>query len=174
MRILLTGATGGIGSAIGESLKEHEVISFPKEAPREEEQFDWLVCAHGILKESNLLGTFHTNTFLNMLLTENSKFQKGVIHISSTAAINGNSMFPYYAASKAALNSFVTSLAKLHPDKQFYAICPGPTDTPMWRNLGLQGTPQSPSEVAKVVKDCMEGKFKSGDIITVRNGVVSV
>jgi hypothetical protein len=42
----------------------------------------------------------------------------------------------------------------------------------MWRSLGLEGEAQHPSEVAKAVQRIMSGEFKSGDIITVRNGEV--
>ncbi len=169
MRIYLTGATGGIGSAIKKVLKEHDFVEFSQD-------IDWIIFAHGVLDEDNAAYMFDTNTLKCIEETQAclSRLKKGVVYISSTSGIRGNTKFPIYSASKVALNSYAQTMARKHPELQFYAICPGPTDTKMWRSLKLEGKAQDPSEVAKAVKACMDGQFKSGDIITVRDGVVSV
>lgn len=171
MKILLTGATGGMGSAIKEALKEHEVIEVSRKQ-RKNLEGDWLICAHGVLDEKRLLPTFLVNAVWPITLTNNSKISQGIIYISSTAALGGNSKYPVYSASKAALNIYAKSMQKAHPALQFYALCPGPTKTKMWDKLGLSGTPQEPVEVAKAVQRIMAGEFKGHVVITVRNGKV--
>lgn len=180
MKILLTGATGGIGSAIKKSLKGHEVyapkgdlstVKGVKGIPKE--SYDWLIFAHGFIGEEAEETTFLVNTVSCIAMTKLFMPSKGVIFIASTAGLYGNDKFPVYAASKAAIIMYATSLVKKHPEVAFFTVCPGPTDTKMWRGLGLEGTPQPPSAVADVVHAIMEGGYKSGDIITVRNGQVS-
>lgn len=167
MKILLTGATGGIGSAIKETLKGHELFDAP------DDDLDWLIFAHGMIDERNPAQVFRVNTAQCILFTQVAlpTLKQGVIYISSSAALTANSRFPIYSASKAALNTYSVAMSKVHPELQFYAICPGPTNTKMWRSLGLPGKAQEPSEVAKVVKMCMEGHFTSGAIISVRDGI---
>lgn len=169
MKIFLTGQTGGIGTAIREYLKDYQLVHFPEEV-------DWLIFAHGVIGEQNIEQTFGVNTMNCIMLTE--KFlpylKKGVIYISSTAGRRGNTKFPIYSASKAALNSYAETMARKHPELQFYALCPGPTNTAMWRKLELGGDAQEPVEVAKAVQAILDGGFKSGDIITVRDGKVTL
>lgn len=167
MRYALTGQTGGIGTAIHTSLKEHLLVY-------ETEEMEWLIFAHGVIDESDVGRTFAVNTLTCLSKTQDylPRIKQGVIYISSTAGITGNSMFPVYAASKAALNIYAKSMAKKHPELQFYSICPGPTDTKMWRSLNLDGKAQAPLEVAKAVKNCMDGLYESGSIITVRDGEI--
>jgi NAD(P)-dependent dehydrogenase (short-subunit alcohol dehydrogenase family) len=167
MRLKLFGQSGGIGSTIKE-LAGHEFV--------EDGEIDWLIFAQGILDEMRVKDTFDTNTLLCIETTLKllPRIKVGVVYISSTSGIKGNTKFPIYSASKAALNSYAETMARKHPELQFYALCPGPTDTKMWRSLELEGNPQKPEEVAKAVVRIMEGEFKSGSIITVRDGVVSV
>lgn len=169
MKILLMGATGGIGSAIKESLKEHSFEDY-------ENEIDWLIFAQGIINESSIEQTFEVNTNLCISLTKRliRNIKRGVIYISSTSGIRGNTRFPIYSASKAAVNSYAQTMARSYADIQFYALCPGPTNTKMWQSLGLAGEAQEPSEVARAVKEIMDGKYKSGDIITVRDGIITV
>lgn len=167
MKILLTGATGGMGLAIKEKLKVHDLTCVAHADIDTTEKFDWLICAHGIIDETDVYETFHANVLSSIYLAKDIK-TKNIIFISSTAGIKGNDKFPIYSASKAALNMY----AKL---KGYYVICPGPTDTPMFKKLGIKDVkPQSPERIADAVEYIMQGRFKSGDIITVRNGVMSV
>ena len=180
MKILLTGSTGGIGSAIHKVLEGNEVICPTGDVRTLEYMadippigYDWLIFAHGTIDESDMQDTFDVNLLSNIYMTQHYAPRKGVIYISSTAGINGNGKFPIYAASKAALNSYTKSMAMAHPEVGFYAICPGPTDTKMWRDLKLEGTPQKPEAVAEAVQWVMSGEVPSGNIIIVRNGVSS-
>lgn len=168
MKIYLTGETGGIGLAIKEYFKDNNF--------RPTEEIDWVIMAHGVLNEEKIRDTFEVNVEHCIYVTQEliPRLKKGIIYISSTAGIRGNTKLPIYSASKAALNSYAQTMARKHLDLQFYALCPGPTNTKMWQSLGLEGKAQDPSEVAKAVQRIMTGEFKSGDIITVRNGVVTV
>jgi len=173
MRILLTGSSGGIGSAIKEVLKDHEVICVrhADPAPVQLIDIDWLICAHGVIDEEDILGTFMANTISSIYLAEQLKNAR-IIFISSTAA-RGNDTYPIYAASKAALNTYCKSISK---KRECYAICPGPTDTPMWQRLDIPGKAQSPTAVADAVSRIINsaGIYTSGDIITVRNGTITL
>jgi hypothetical protein len=77
MRIILTGPTGGIGSAIKEALKYHEFITIPDE-------IDWVIFAHGTIREEDVEYTFEVNTLIPISDTERylSQIRKGVIYIS--------------------------------------------------------------------------------------------
>lgn len=186
MRILLTGASGGIGSAIKEILKGHELTvvnradaDFASHYDVQNldlgvEKFDWVIFAHGFIGERHLRRTFFVNVQSHIYLTRRllPLLKGGVINISSTSGITGNSKFPIYAASKAALNNYTKSMARAHPELKFYAVCPGPTDTKMWQGLRLKGEPQPPSAVADAVNHLLTCSHKSGDICTVRNGKV--
>lgn len=169
MEILITGSTGGIGSAIKERLKDHSLTCVAHTNINSDIEFDWMICAHGFIDENSVVKTIDVNLIFNILLVEQIK-AKNIIFISSASGIKGNDKFPIYSASKAALNMYCKSISS---KKNCYAICPGPTDTKMWRGLGLEGEPQSPDEVAKVVEQIMNGEFKSGDLITVRNGEIT-
>ena len=171
MKILLTGATGGIGSAIKKRLSQYELTCVNHADIETEEEFDWLICAHGIIDEQEILGTFYANVITNIYLAESIK-AKNIIFISSTSGIKGNDKYPIYSASKAALNMY----GKLISSKRnCYIICPGATDTAMFRKLGIIDVqPQSPDEVVKIVDRVINGEFKSGDIIIVRDGNVTI
>lgn len=184
MKILLTGSTGGIGSAIKEVLKGHELIEFNRaDADFTSSSvditklcghdYDWLVFAHGTISEEDIADTFMVNTLSCIALTMRFLPERGVIFISSTAALKGNGLFPVYAASKGALNVFAESLSRKFETRTFVSICPGPTNTQMWKNLALAGEAQDTQEVARAVKRVISGEFKSGGIITVRNGEIT-
>lgn len=171
MKVLLTGSTGGIGSAIKENLERYHEVTCIDAYEQPTEQYDWMICAHGVINEEDALETFVANTISNINLTEGVRAER-IIFISSTSALKGNDRFPIYSASKAALNMYAKSVSG---KREVYILCPGPTDTPLWRNLGLQGTPQSPKSVADAVSRIMNsaGMYRSGDIITVRNGEIT-
>ncbi|WP_329791957.1 SDR family oxidoreductase [Lentzea sp. DG1S-22] len=63
-----------------------------------------------------------------------------VVNVSSVGGALAMPGRSFYGASKAALNSLTRSLAReLAPDVRVNAILPGPVDTPMWSDMGLDG-----------------------------------
>nr|AGS49565.1 short-chain dehydrogenase/reductase SDR [uncultured bacterium esnapd9] len=61
-----------------------------------------------------------------------------VVNVSSVGGVLAMPGRSFYGASKAALNSLTRSLAReLAPDVRVNAVLPGPVDTPMWDNMGL-------------------------------------
>lgn len=168
MNIYLTGRSGGIGSAIEEHFKEHTFVN------QIQGSIDWAIFSHGFIGEDDIEETFRANTTFCIEVTKQllPYLKKGVIYISSTSGIKGNTKFPIYSASKAALNSYAETMQRAHPELRFYALCPGPTDTKMWRSLGLEGHAQPPEAVANAVEHLMEGDFRAGVIITVRDSII--
>lgn len=62
----------------------------------------------------------------------------GVVNISSVGGALSMPGRSFYGATKAAVNSLTRSLAReLAPDVRVNAILPGPVDTPMWNETGL-------------------------------------
>ncbi|MGW1893541.1 SDR family NAD(P)-dependent oxidoreductase [Streptomyces sp. NPDC002004] len=62
------------------------------------------------------------------------------VNISSVGGALSMPGRAFYGATKAALNSLTRSLAReLAPDVRVNAILPGPVDTPMWNETGLDG-----------------------------------
>ncbi|MFF5937265.1 SDR family NAD(P)-dependent oxidoreductase [Streptomyces sp. NPDC012508] len=61
-----------------------------------------------------------------------------VVNISSVGGVVSMPGRSFYGATKAAVNSLTRSLAReLAPDVRVNAILPGPVDTPMWSETGL-------------------------------------
>jgi len=204
--ILLTGASGGIGSAVSSALKngtndvieitrEHadlasfdDIQKLEKKVLDDKDSLDWIVCAHGFIgKQVNLEKqepevidkTFRINVlslfYITKLFLKYVRPGGGIIFISSTAGIHANGHFPAYSASKAAVNSFTQSLARNRPEYNFFSVCPGPTNTAMRESIaGDSSKMQPPSVIANLIRDIVTNtnKYKSGDIIAVRNSVI--
>lgn len=165
-----------------------DVEKFEKKISDDGLRFDWLVLAHGFIDPEtdferqtykNIDRTFAVNTLSNIYLTKlflkHVRVGGGIIFISSTAGLYGNSIFPVYAASKGAINTFVKALTHGYKNHSFYSVCPGPTETAMWQKIrGTRNDAQSPLAVAKVIEDILHGVYTRGDIIIVRNGEVSL
>ncbi|MET8329882.1 SDR family oxidoreductase [Streptomyces sp. NPDC005181] len=64
--------------------------------------------------------------------------QGAVVNVSSVGGVLAMPGRSFYGAGKAALNSLTRSLAReLAPEVRVNAVLPGPVDTPMWDDMGL-------------------------------------
>ncbi len=193
--ILLTGASGGIGVAIRESLERdgHTVIVTDRketdltlpEAIQELfstiGKIDAIVCSHGYIDSANsfaeqsieaLQKTFAINT-LSVAYLARQFPDVDMIVLSSTAALSPNGKYPAYSASKAAVNVLMQNLARHRPEHLYVTICPGATNTKMREKIAHDAAQhQSPIEVASLVADIISGKeaVQTGDIWVVRDG----
>lgn len=185
--ILVTGASGGIGSAITEALQErgrHVIGTDRNDADMssyedikrfalniaKERRIDWVVYAHGFIdaetdlaKQSreSIMSTFEINTLSIIHLTQMllPQIETGIIFISSTAALSPNGHYAAYSASKAAVNAFSQALAKNRQELTCIAICPGPTNTAMRKKIARDAAlSQPPEAVACTVADIICGK----------------
>ena len=180
-KIVVTGASGGIGSAIVSALKSasyqpigishadadlssHAALEGICAAIKETHRtVEWAIFSHGFIDaekdflredDENIEATVRINTLSLMYMTRLllPHIEKGIIFISSTAGIFPSGRHAVYSASKAAVNAFSQALAKSLPAQTFIAICPGPTNTAMRRKVADDAdTSQSPEVVAKVV-----------------------
>lgn len=92
-----------------------------------------------------------------------------LIFIASVAGLYGKPKHSGYSASKAGVISLVQSLAE--EGYNAYAISPGRVNTKMRQKDYPGDTPGSrltSEQVADVVHDILEGKYKSGDNILIR------
>ncbi len=179
--VLVTGASGGIGSAIVNALektgcrvipishKDADLSSFSaveKLRIAHQEAIGWLICTHGFVDDSlsideqtpeNMQKTFEVNTlslfYIAKVFMDQISAGGGMIFISSTAGINANGRLAAYSASKAAVNSLAQALARNKSDKKFFSVCPGPTNTAMRERIAHDAaTKQSPDVVAALVQ----------------------
>lgn len=123
---------------------------------------------------SDFTDMFSINVWAPMAMTAAAlpHLQKSVGSVVNVSSVGGALAMPgrsLYGASKAALNSLTRSLSlELAPLVRVNAVLPGPVDTPMWSDMGLEGedaenlrtnlvaaTPMgrfgAPSDVAQVV-----------------------
>ncbi|MEK7613203.1 MAG: SDR family oxidoreductase [Patescibacteria group bacterium] len=191
MKILVTGADGGIGSAIVETLKSagHEVVTSTMndtdltnpEAVRKLRTrvgtVDWIVCAHGYIElPEPIEKTFAINTF-SLFYLANEFIEAHMIVLSSSAGLNPNGKYTAYSASKTAANAFVQAMALNRKNLKFFAVAPGPTNTEMRQRVaGDAAQMQSPSVIAEEIKKIVAGEsdYTSGDIILIRDGVATL
>ena len=94
---------------------------------------------------------------------------KTLIFIASVAGMYGKPEHSGYSASKSGVISFVQSLGFEGYDA--YSISPGRVDTKMREN-DFPGedkrTRLSTLQVAEIVKECVDGKYKPGDNVIIR------
>ncbi len=193
--ILLTGASGGIGVAIRESLERdgHTVVATDRnevdlaspeaiqELSSKVGNIDTIVCAHGYIDTANSFAeqsieaiqkTFAINT-LSVAYLARQFPDVDMIVLSSTAALSPNGKYPAYSASKAAVNTLMQNLARHRPEHLYVTICPGATNTKMREKIAHDAAQhQGPGEVASLVSDIISGKesVQSGDIWVMRDG----
>jgi NAD(P)-dependent dehydrogenase (short-subunit alcohol dehydrogenase family) len=130
VRVLLTGAGGGIGGSIKRMLEANdiEVIALKRDyrgsIPSE---VDALICCAGTGVEGD---SIDVNLIWPITLF---KCVKAKIYVAfSGGGVGGPASLDMpgeYAASKAGLVSYVEYFAKLHPGRQVFAVSPGLTDT---------------------------------------------
>lgn len=153
-------------------------------------KIDWLICAHGYIDTKTVLeeqtaqdieATFAVNSlslfwlakeFLSLIPAGG-----GMVVISSSTGLSPNGRYAAYSASKAAANAFVQAMARNRPEKKFFAVAPGPTNTTMRERVAHDAAlMQSPvviaEEIKKIVAD--EGDYKSGDVILIKDSAASI
>ena len=137
---------------------------------------DWIIYTAGVSHIQSIIGCdldkireeFLVNAIglCNVLQTTSCK---NVIAITSVAGLYGKPNHAGYSASKMALRSIIQSLSREHYNA--YGIAPGRVDTLM-REHDYPGedkrTRLSIQQVAMVVKEILDGKYKSGDNIVIR------
>jgi len=196
MRILITGGGSAIAQAVAEKLKEkgHDFISVDKnmlditddsslfvylDNSILEGCFDVIInCAGVIFPEKivdsdglNWIKQIEVNLIGTYMLSRHGLANgvKTIIHIGSTSGLKGRAEWSAYSASKAGVISLVQSLAAEGVDA--YCISPGRTKTEMRKKLFPNedgGTLLDPSEIANVVIDILDKKYKPGDNIVIQ------
>ena len=149
----------------------------------EDKKIDWVVAAHGYIDTAiqlrdisteSLEKTFAVNVFSLIYLAQAFVPQliRGMLALSSTASLTANGKFLAYSASKAAVNTVMQGFARSIPDRVFYTLCPGPTAGQMRTRIGAQGG-QEPAGVAQgIVSILQDTSCVSGDIYSLRDGVL--
>ncbi len=182
-------------TVIGVDRKDTDVSNFAQVQRLQEkvlsdvDHIDWLVCAHGYLDPMTILEeqspesievTFLVNSvslaYLAKAFLRHIPAGGGIIALSSTASLHASGATPVYSASKAAVNSFMQTLAHNRKEQVFYALCPGPTNTTLRERFAHDAAKQqSPDVVASVVLELVNGsgEHTSGDIIVVRDSVTT-
>ncbi|XTZ13618.1 SDR family NAD(P)-dependent oxidoreductase [Micromonospora echinospora] len=98
-------------------------------------------------------------TFIRAAAPELRRNQGAVVNVSSVGGVLAMPGRSFYGASKAALNSLTRSLAhELAPHIRVNAVLPGPVETPMWQEMGLNG-PQSDSLRTALLAATPLGRF---------------
>lgn len=111
--------------------------------------------------------------YLTSLLLPKLPSGSQVINISSIMSRFTEPEYGAYAATKAGVDRFTTTLAKERKDLRVIGILPSATDTPANRNILGDNEDYSKylkaEEIASVVLRIVNGEFKSGDLIVVNN-----
>ena len=171
--------------------KQGEIESLCQEIQAKNISLSWIIHAAGMIdanekgteiSNERMLECFQVNTFAPMRITSLLEplvpSSGGAIFIGSVAGIWGNSGFPVYSATKAALHNFSLSLSRKWSDRgsKSIVVAPGATNTRMReKTAGDAASSQCPEVVASVVLDIVTGTLNAanGDIVTVSNGVAS-
>lgn len=171
--------------------RESDIENLCTEIKAKDISLPWIIHAAGMIDEherDSVLSServqecFQVNTFAAMRISQALEPLiaplGGEIFIGSTAGIWGNSGFPVYAATKAALHNFALSLSRKWSGtaRKSIVVAPGATNTRMReKTVGDAATSQSPEFVAQIVLDIMTGAYEAmnGDIVLVKNGAAS-
>lgn len=110
---------------------------------------------------------------LTVLLLPRIQSGSQIINISSIMSRFTDPEYGVYAATKAGVDRFTTTLAKERKDLRVIGILPAATDTSANRNVLGEDEDYSkyltPDEVAGVVQRVVNGEYESGDLIVVNN-----
>ena len=149
------------------------------------------------IMDTNLKAMFFTSSFLLswMKKGDNKNIASNIINISSISGLQGFTGHTHYCASKFGVIGLTQSMAKELSTQGIAvnAVCPGPTQTPMWEALdkeysamngwtGLETGEQKyfgkllikrigdPSDVADAVEYLIKSKYSTGTALTVCGG----
>ncbi len=122
-----------------------------------------------LLRETFELNVFAPARLIVQVLPRFKQQRRGcVVNISSMATIDPFPGLSVYAASKAALESFVRSIMNEGRDWgiESYAVAPGAVETALLRSIVSTkdlptGQALDPADVARVVADCVLGERRS-------------
>lgn len=129
--------------------------------------------------EVNVYGAFYLMREVVLIML---KQRHGtIVNIASLAALDPSKNFGIYSASKAALVALTKVAAKEFGNKIFcVAVCPGATNTKMWKAHHSESVPQDSDAVARVVSEIIRNRtaggliVHTGDCVTVVDGQVAV
>ncbi|XP_053953692.1 alcohol dehydrogenase-like [Anastrepha ludens] len=144
------------------SKKERITAAF-KEAVAKMQHFDVLVNGCGIMTdehvdltvEINLLGVIHSTLTALPYMDKSAGGRGGIIvNVSSVAGLEATGLFAIYSATKHGVTAFTRCMAdKIYFDRfgvSFITICPGITDTNIFRNAHKKVTFEFAQEPAKI------------------------
>ncbi|HPZ10358.1 MAG TPA: SDR family oxidoreductase [Candidatus Eremiobacteraeota bacterium] len=95
--------------------------------------------------------------------------KKGIIiNISSGAGKKGLPRFSAYCASKFGVIGLTESFVEEFQFIKFYALCPGPVDTKLFRDNFHYSPPGKPEEIARIIIDLSRREYlKSGESLVI-------
>jgi 2-C-methyl-D-erythritol 4-phosphate cytidylyltransferase len=191
-KVLLLGATGGIGSAVHDLLRiRGAIVTAPTrqewdlarpEIPLEFfRPWDAIIHAAGILSNASdvegVEALFAVNFRSVVAVTDLArKAMRGgaIVIVGSSSAMKGRENIPLYAASKAAVNNFVEGIAPvLNRERGVRVNCinPGCVNTPMIARAAVTNhDPLDPAHVAETIVAYAQAT-ETGQIINIRKYV---
>lgn len=170
----------------GDVTKRIQVKKAMEKTVKKFDGLDILINNAGVAKKENFLETterdwdFIINVNIKGVFICIQEFAKAknikrgkeriIINIASGAGIYGIDEIAVYSATKAAVINIAQGLNEEFKNLgiKFVAICPGSTDTKMFKNLFPKEKPyHTPEEVAEVVFKTITGKIKSDERLIV-------
>ena len=196
MDILVTGARGGIATAIAQHFVKHNLYlparqdmdvcsldsiqSYLELIPN----IDLLINNAGDLYSASIkdsipdkwLNDINVN-FVGTYLTTQALLKKyenvKVINIASASAYRSYKEWSSYCASKAAVVTLTKCLA--NEGEEAYCICPGGVDTPFRNKIDIVNSQMlAPTEIALLIEKITQGQYNSGDSIVIKSNVLEV
>lgn len=171
----------------GDVTKRNNVASAMEKAVKKFGSLDILINNAGVAKRENFLETSEKDwnfvidvnikgvficmqEFIKLCQSSGSCRDKTVINIASGAGIYGVDEIAVYSATKAAVINITQGLdeelKKL--GMKFIAVCPGATETKMFKNLFPEEKPyHTPEQIADVIYKTAAGEIKPDDRLIV-------